>query len=127
MNETYVYSISFMSKSKDLDISKICPNELKSVDMKIGRISHPVPTLKNKNLKNKNIHPKDLREIKKSNEWKNSLKLIPIDIKHINSILNKLTDENYDKMLKETKTFNYSDPIIVSKLFNKVLGFSRIY
>jgi hypothetical protein len=133
MNETYVYSLSFVIKSKDLDISKIFPDELKLINMNIGRLNHPVstnPFNKHKQIRNKNKHLDNHPLIKSNDEWKNSIKLIPIDIKHINLILNKLTEENYDKMLKETKTFNYSDPKIVSILFKKVLRepfFSGIY
>ena len=60
------------------------------------------------------------------NLWNNQ----PPDIKRITGILNKLNSENYDKLLVEAKTFNYSAPEVVSVIFKKAIAepfFSDLY
>lgn len=132
MSDAYVYSPTFMNKIKDLNISKKCPEFIKIMGNDFTKLDHKIHPTKPKFFgKNKNTNRKNLLPYKHSeNSWKNSLQLIPLDIKHINSILNKLTEENYDKLLEETKTFDYTNPNIVKKIFNKVLSepfFSKIY
>jgi hypothetical protein len=48
--------------------------------------------------------------------------MLPPDIKRITAILNKISDENFDKMVEETKTFNYADPEVVTVIFKKILA-----
>ena len=55
---------------------------------------------------------------------------LPPDIKRITAILNKISDDNYDRMVEEAKTFNYADAAVVSTIFKKILeepGYSGIY
>ena len=55
---------------------------------------------------------------------------LPPDIKRITVILNKISDDNYDKMVEEAKTFNHIDPEVVTVIFKKILAepfFSDVY
>ncbi len=132
MNDTYIYSTTFMIKAKELEISKICPEELTTLNIILEYVTFKI----DKNLKwqrgksfNDTKPFNDIELRKCENPWKNNDK-IPIDVKNITSILNKLTEENYDNLLKETIAFNYSNPVIVKKIFRKVLGeplFAGIY
>jgi hypothetical protein len=124
MSDTCIYSLSFINKIKDLNISKSCPENISKLDIKFEKVDHIILPVRQKFSK--------FKKNTKQNEsaWKNSLKLLPLDVKKITSILNKLTEENYTLMLNETKTFNYSNPEIVTKIFKKVLAepfFSKIY
>ncbi len=47
---------------------------------------------------------------------------MPPDIKRITVILNKISDDNYDKMIAEAKTFNYAAPEVISVIFKKILA-----
>lgn len=124
MSDAYIYSLSFMNKIKDLNISKSCPENITKLGIKFEKIDHVILPIKQKFSKFKKNTKRN------ENLWKSSLKLLPLDIKKITAILNKLTEENYTLMLEETKTFDYSDPEIVKKIFKKVLSepfFSKIY
>lgn len=135
MNKSYLYSISFLLNAKNLPISNIFPEEILKLDIKFDTKPHldfsNIIFRNNKIKNNKYIDKNTINKCKKSqNDWKNNMIKIPIDIKHITSILNKLTNENYNKLLEETKTFNYSNPEIISKIFKKILEepfFSKIY
>lgn len=114
-----------MNKIKDLNISKNCPNDIIKLGIKFEKIDHIILPTRQKFVKFKKNGGKRGESL-----WKSNLELLPLDVKKITSILNKLTEENYTSMLKETKTFNYSDPEIVTRIFKKVLGepfFSKIY
>lgn len=124
MSDLCIYSLSFMNKIKDLNISKSCPDNITKLEIKFEKIDHVILPTRQKFSKFKKNNRRN------ESLWKSNLNLLPVDIKKITSILNKLTEENYGLMLKETKTFNYSDPEIVTKIFKKVLRepfFSKIY
>lgn len=121
-----------MIKARELEISKVLPEELLALNIILEYVTFKI----DKNIKWQRgksfneIKPFNDGELKKcNNPWKGDDK-IPIDVKHITSILNKLTEENYENLLKDTMTFNYSNPVIVKKIFKKVLGepfFAGIY
>lgn len=123
----FVYSKSFMIKSQCLDISNICPLDIKNLNIDIINIDLPNELLIDQNHYKKN----------KFNKWeKNNFKnktiinKLPPDIKRITAILNKISNDNYDKMIEEAKTFNYADPEVVAIIFKKILSepfFSDIY
>jgi hypothetical protein len=132
MNDTYIYSIPFMNRVRNIEISKICPIEIINLQIKIDYL----PLKHDKHTRwprGKVSHQPIIEDIQLHtcvDPWKKADDRIPIDIKYITSVLNKITIENYDKMLAETLTFNYSNPDVVMKLFKKVLGepfFSGIY
>lgn len=67
---------------------------------------------------------------KKITSLQQTIRKIPIDAKRINNILNKLTESNYDKLLEETRSFDYKTPEIVTRIFRKVVSepfFAKLY
>lgn len=68
-----------------------------------------------------------IKRIDKS--WSRSVNTISVDMKKINSIFNKITDDNYDQLLLEIKTIDYGSPEILGVVFKKILvvhGFANI-
>ena len=139
----FIYSKAFMIKSQSLEISKICPNEISCLKIEIEHINllsdlkpdqphnqthnHGQTGLKNK----KRDHVTGKWERCPSSKTRTSLhSTLPPDIKRITAILNKISDENYDKMIEEAKTFNHADPEVVTVIFKKILEepfFSDVY
>lgn len=106
------YSREFVLKLRKTEECKIMPDEIVKIQPKIT-LTIIKTTL-------------SWRPPRKENQWAN----IKVDVKRITSILNKLTDSNYDKFVEETKTFNYADSLVVKFLFKKILSepfFSEIY
>jgi hypothetical protein len=124
MKETnnFVYSKTFMLKSRYLEISKICPVEITSLDI---ILEYKDITIEIHNSQNDHKIPK-WQKNKNIRVWAN----IPPDIKRIKGILNKLTEDNYERMIEETKTFNYRDPEVITFIFKKIIDepfFSDLY
>ena len=114
-----IYSMQFLIKSKELACSKICPKEIQTLDFKISLVD-------NKDLLKKWVRGKTHPIKKQVNQWDNN----PPDVKRLLSILNRLSEENYDKLVVETKTFNYSDPEVMKVMFNKIIAepfYSELY
>lgn len=129
-NTQFIYSRSFMLKAQNLEISKICPVEVQDLKIFIlnkNLILPPQPQPK-RWIRGIPQVPLPVESIKRTeNVW---LSKLPPDIKRITSILNKLNAENYDKLLCEAKSFNYSAPEVVSVVFKKALAepfFSDLY
>lgn len=123
----FIYSKTFMLKSQNLEISKICPNEIRCLEIEIININLPPEFLSDNHghQSRKNKWDKD-----KHFKTKTVINSLPPDIKRITAILNKITDDNYDKMVEEAKTFNYADPEVVTVIFKKILAepfFSETY
>lgn len=118
------YSKLFMVKCKNLDISKICPPEVSILKIELNNA--PLPS-----------EFKVAQQVKKKQDTANwekhkrtVIKTLPVDIKRITGILNKISDDNYDKMVKEAKTFDHADKEVVTVIFKKILAepfFSDIY
>jgi hypothetical protein len=139
MNEVknFIYSKPFMIKSQTLDLSKICPIEISCLKIQIENISLPSEL----RIDNQPLYPpKDFKNRKRDNvqgKWercpvqhKTIINSLPPDIKRITGILNKISDENFDKMIEEAKTFNHADPEVVTTIMKKILNepfFSDIY
>lgn len=133
----YIYSKAFMVKSQSLDIAKICPNEISCLKIEIENINLPSELRIDANSTFQKRRPERYHDKidKTPAKWersksKTTINSLPPDIKHITSILNKITDDNFDKMVEESKTFNYADPEVVTVIFKKILAepfFSNIY
>ena len=100
-----------MLKAQNLEISKICPSEIQNLNIKIVSVDITPDTQKQW------IRGVQLKS--KKEKWCSNF---PPDVKRIKAILNKLTEENYHKLLEETKTFNYSDPQVVTIIFKKIIA-----
>lgn len=125
----FIYSKSFMIKSQTLDISKICPNEISCLKIEIENTTLP-PELRIDNQFQQKRRTDKKWERCPPAKAKTIINSLPPDIKRIIGILNKISDENYDKMVEEAKTFNHSDPEVVTVIFKKILAepfFSDIY
>ncbi len=117
-NEYFIYSRPFMIKAQILEISKICPAEIEILNIKIENRNLPTELTI---LQNDNNTKQWIRgvHIQRKEKWScNS----PPDVKRITTILNKLSDDNYDKFIEEAKTFNYVDPVVVSIIFKRILA-----
>lgn len=90
----------------------------------------------NNMIKNEKYHDKTLEKfiiIQENSSKKPEVEVIKIgenawrpskntnDIKKINGIINKLTDENLDKLVLETKELDYKNPDIVGLIFKKAI------
>lgn len=146
--KNFIYSKAFMIKSQTLDVSKICPNEISCLKIEIENISLPPelrtdlnhthrPNQNHQQFKNKKRFDPANEPSKYNVSWercpvksKTVINQLPPDIKRITGILNKISDENYDKMVEEAKTFNHIDPEVITVIFKKILAepfFSDIY
>jgi len=117
------YSKTFMLKSQLMDISKICPPEISCLHIEIENI--PLD-FKSKKGSGGPGPPGKWEKLKRPPK----ILGLPPDIKRITGILNKISDENYDKMVLEAKSFNHVDPEVVTVIFRKVIAepfFSDIY
>jgi hypothetical protein len=142
----FIYSKAFMIKSQSLEIAKLCPNEISCLKIEIENINLPSelrlePNLgfQRRNRPDRNDrHDRHDRHDRTPVKWercplpkaKTVMNSLPPDIKRITAILNKISDENFDKMVEETKTFNYADPEVVTVIFRKILAepfFSDVY
>jgi len=130
LNKDFIYSRLFMTKVQSLDISKNCPVEIANLNIIIENKQIEVPNGGNKDKTTKTwIRGTNFNsQVKRTeNTWINKT---PPDVKRMTAILNKLSEDNYDKLVEETKTFNYTDPEVVSIIFKKTLAepfFSEIY
>jgi hypothetical protein len=128
----FIYSKAFMIKSQSLEMAKICPNEISCLKIEIENINLPSEL-----VFDSIVQQKRNRTDRTPAKWDRCPKLkttilnqLPPDIKRITAILNKITDDNYDKMIEEAKTFNYAGPEVVTVLFKKILAepfYSDIY
>jgi len=131
----FIYSKAFMIKSQSLEIAKICPNEISCLKIEIENRNLPTElridqnSRYEKNKKRSDTIPEKWGRCPPS-KGKPTINLLPPDIKRITGILNKISDDNYDKMVEEAKTFNYADPEVVTVIFKKILSdpfFSDVY
>lgn len=139
--ETCVYSRTFIIKCKTLDICKQKPEEINCItnNIKLINISEYLKNERNKKLlgtkdnvkwvKTRGNSYKQIETLTKTlNPWKGSDN--PPDIKRITGILNKLSEDNFDKLVTEVGTFNYCDPGVIKIIFRKVTMepfFSTLY
>lgn len=129
----FIYSKAFMIKSQSLEISKLCPNEISCLKIEIENITLPSELRVDQNQglrKNRTDRTPAKWERCPPIKAKTVINQLPPDIKRITAILNKISDENYDKMVEEAKTFNHADPEVVTVIFKKILAepfFSDIY
>ncbi len=126
-----------MIKSQTLEIAKICPNEISCLNIEIINLPNELKIDQTQS----HGHRYDTRSKRKdpSGKWERCppskprtamMSSLPPDIKRITAILNKISDENYDKMVEEAKTFNHADPEVVTVIFKKILAepfFSDVY
>jgi len=144
-----IYSKSFIIKTRELDICKICPSEIENLKiiLEIRPLQREIKDMRYKQKEGQKFKIPDKTEkqwvrVGTKNPWKDNQTQIesvertvmysnvPPDIKRMTGILNKLTAANYDKMVEDTKTFNYSSPEVVSIIFKKIIlepYFSEIY
>ncbi len=130
-----------MIKSQSLELANVCPREVSCLEIEIENINLP-DELRIDQIQNQNHghHKNDLKNKRKdaSGKWercptmsqKTVIRPLPPDIKRITGILNKISDENFDKMVEEAKTFNHADPEVVTVIFKKILAepfFSDVY
>jgi len=139
----FIYSKAFMIKSQTMEITKLCPTEISCLKIEIENINLPTQLrLDNQQNNGAKLDSKHKRRLEHGNQpisakWercpsktKTKINTLPPDIKRITAILNKISEENYDKMIEETKTFNYADPEVVTVIFKKILDepfFSDVY
>lgn len=114
-----IYSLLFIEECRHL--SNECPDEIKKLGISIEINDIPRPSKRNHNWeRNKSIPLKE----------RTVIKALPPDIKRITGILNKISEDNYDKMVSEALTFNYADPEVVGVIFKKIINepfYSNIY
>lgn len=137
----FVYSKSFVVNVRSLEISNLCPREISCLGIEIYNTNLP-DNLKNQTSNdNRKNDFKSKRKINQLGKWekdkercplptKTIINLLPPNIKRITGILNKISENNYDKMIEETKTFNYAGPEVVTVIFKKILTepfFSDVY
>lgn len=141
MNKTLVYSKVDMLKIQTLWESSVCPEEIKVLNFKLE--TAPFPELKTIEAKvaRKNCRDgRDGRDGREGNSWRITYVEQPpnpiifsslgADVKRVRSILNKICENNYAELIKETKTFNYASPEVVTAIFDKIMTepfFSDIY
>jgi len=131
----FIYSKAFMSKSQSLEIAKICPNEISCLGIEIENIHLPTEFRIDQQYQHQGQRRN--RHDRTPARWercpikpKTVFNVLPPDIKRITAILNKISDENFDKLVEETKTFNYADPEVFAVIFKKIVAepfFSDIY
>jgi len=125
MADSCIYSKTFMLKAKCLDISKQIPIEIIDIGILIINKNYSFDTINHIAFRENWERVPEPRPMP-INPWANT----PVDSKKIMSILNKLTEKNYIKMVEETNTFNYTDPKIVEIMFKKIIEepfFSDLY
>ncbi len=127
--KNFIYSKAFMMKCKELTICSVCPEEIFMLEINIENVSLPTELKIDTKVdldKRKWIKGRGQAPVQVSKPWAN----IPPDVKRITGILNKLSEENCDKMIQEAKTFNHTDPEVISFIFKKILTepfFSDLY
>jgi hypothetical protein len=127
----FIYSKAFMIKSQSLEIAKICPKEISCLKIEIENLNLPSDLrIDNYQKRNRNDRIPPKWEKYPPIKAKTIFNTLAPDIKRITAILNKISDENFDKLVEEAKTFNHADPEIVTIIFKKILAepfFSDIY
>lgn len=137
MNKTLVYSKVDMLRIQELQESLVCPEEIKILNFKLETAAFP---------ELKSIEGRTIRKNSKDgnsntgNTWRITYREQPpnpiifsslnADVKRVRSILNKICENNYNELIKETKTFNYASPEVVTAIFDKIMTepfFSDIY
>lgn len=136
-----IYSRPTLLKIKELEQCKFIVKEIKVIDSTIIVEKQPPPFIENHNRRHNNRRHNNNRRriniplkptkplVRAENAWIRDDKP-PTDIKRIKGILNKLSAENKNSMVKETKSIEYSDPEVVSIIFAVALGqpfFSEVY
>jgi hypothetical protein len=142
-----IYSRNFLIRAKELEECKEISSYLHGLDLTILTRCPPVaqPERSSKNWGKTSRQPRrqfvpPKREYKDFNKAENAwvpeiliekTKRIPAsDIKRMQGILNKLSGDNFDILVKETKTFDYTDPDVVGMIFKIAVGnpfFSPVY
>jgi hypothetical protein len=139
----FIYSKAFMIKSQSLEIAKICPNEISCLKIEIENVNLPdelrIDQIQNQHHSGHGRNDfKSKKRIDSNGKWERCppsqkpkpMSTLPPDIKRITAILNKISDENFEKMVEEAKTFNHADPEVVTVIFKKILAepfFSDVY
>lgn len=123
----FIYSKAFMIRSQQLDIAKSCPVEINKLNIEIERIGIVIIN----KPKYQPVHKWERRQpAPVPIRTKPIINQLPPDLKRITGILNKISDDNYDKMIAEAKTFNYASPEVVGIIFKKIMAepfFSDLY
>jgi hypothetical protein len=134
----FIYSKAFMIKSQSLETAKICPNEISCLKIEIENINLPTELRIDQQYQHQHQGQRRNKHDKTTARWERYpppkpitiFNVLPPDIKRITGILNKISDENFDKLIEEAKTFNYADEEVVSVIFKKIMSepfFSDIY
>lgn len=124
------YTRDFILELKDSEECKIKSRFLEKYELKLTnkKTKHNDRWEKGVKLSKNELHTEPIKRIE--NAWKPSIVVEKPDIKRITGILNKLSVNNKDNLLKETQSIAYTDPEVVSIIFKKAVSepfYSQLY